>query len=199
MGSDRFPHRSRRTATRAAMPTLPWSAIDTVLLDMDGTLLDLHFDNHFWLEHLPQRYAERNGLSRAEADAVLEPLFREHAGQLNWYCLDFWSRELDLSIRELKHFRLRPAAQPVHRRQPADPAQRPRLWCRPPVGGTPPGQPWPGPGHRGVRCPGGLPAAARRTAVAAETKTPPRGRGWRNAGITRECAGPGRGRSCPDG
>lgn len=85
------------------MPTLPWSAIDTVLLDMDGTLLDLHFDNHFWLEHLPQRYAERNGLSRAEADAVLEPLFREHAGQLNWYCLDFWSRELDLSIRELKH------------------------------------------------------------------------------------------------
>ncbi|MGU2165071.1 GMP/IMP nucleotidase [Pseudomonas aeruginosa] len=85
------------------MPTLPWSAIDTVLLDMDGTLLDLHFDNHFWLEHLPQRYAERNGLSRTEADAVLEPLFREHAGQLNWYCLDFWSRELDLSIRELKH------------------------------------------------------------------------------------------------
>lgn len=81
MGSDRFPHRSRRTATRAAMPTLPWSAIDTVLLDMDGTLLDLHFDNHFWLEHLPQRYAERNGLSRTEADAVLEPLFREHAGQ----------------------------------------------------------------------------------------------------------------------
>lgn len=69
------------------MPTLPWSAIDTVLLDMDGTLLDLHFDNHFWLEHLPQRYAERNGLSRTEADAVLEPLFREHAGQLNWYCL----------------------------------------------------------------------------------------------------------------
>lgn len=63
------------------MPTLPWSAIDTVLLDMDGTLLDLHFDNHFWLEHLPQRYAERNGLSRTEADAVLEPLFREHAGQ----------------------------------------------------------------------------------------------------------------------
>jgi putative hydrolase of the HAD superfamily len=40
---------------------LPWHAIDTVLLDMDGTLLDLHFDNHFWLEHLPQRYAELHG------------------------------------------------------------------------------------------------------------------------------------------
>ncbi|HBB77952.1 MAG TPA: haloacid dehalogenase, partial [Pseudomonas sp.] len=39
------------------MASLPWSDIDTVLLDMDGTLLDLHFDNQFWLEHLPQRYA----------------------------------------------------------------------------------------------------------------------------------------------
>jgi len=84
------------------MPLLPWTEIDSVLLDMDGTLLDLHFDNHFWLEHLPQRYAELHGISRALADAELLPLFHEHAGQLNWYCTDFWSRELQLSIRELK-------------------------------------------------------------------------------------------------
>lgn len=84
------------------MPSLNWSAIDTVLLDMDGTLLDLHFDNHFWLEHMPRRYAEHHGISRAQADAELLPLFREHAGQLNWYCLDFWSRELKLPIRDLK-------------------------------------------------------------------------------------------------
>jgi len=85
------------------MPELPWSEIDTVLLDMDGTLLDLHFDNHFWLEHLPQRYAEHHGISRAMADVQLQPLFAEHAGTLNWYCLDFWSRELKLSVRELKY------------------------------------------------------------------------------------------------
>ncbi|UTW09647.1 GMP/IMP nucleotidase [Pseudomonas benzenivorans] len=84
------------------MPPLPWSEIDTVLLDMDGTLLDLHFDNHFWLEHLPRRYAEHHGISRALADAELLPLFREHAGQLTWYCTDFWTRELALPIRELK-------------------------------------------------------------------------------------------------
>lgn len=84
------------------MPLLPWNTIDTVLLDMDGTLLDLHFDNHFWLEHLPQRYAERHGISRAMADRELQPLFARHAGQLAWYCLDFWSRELDLPIVELK-------------------------------------------------------------------------------------------------
>lgn len=84
------------------MPPLPWQQIDTVLLDMDGTLLDLHFDNHFWLTHLPQRYAEHHGVSLALAQAELLPLFRQHAGTLNWYCTDFWSRELRLSIRDLK-------------------------------------------------------------------------------------------------
>ncbi len=84
------------------MNPLNWRDIDTVLLDMDGTLLDLHFDNHFWLEHLPQRYAEHHGISRAMAELELMPLFEAHAGKLTWYCLDFWSAELKLSVRDLK-------------------------------------------------------------------------------------------------
>ena len=84
------------------MPSLAWHDIDTVLLDMDGTLLDLHYDNHFWLELLPQRYAEHHGISRAMAELEIQPLFERNAGSLNWYCLDFWSRELRLPIRELK-------------------------------------------------------------------------------------------------
>ncbi|NLD01354.1 MAG: haloacid dehalogenase, partial [Gammaproteobacteria bacterium] len=55
------------------MQQLPWAHIDTVLLDMDGTLLDLHFDNFFWLKYLPQCYAEKNNLSLAQADAYLTP------------------------------------------------------------------------------------------------------------------------------
>ncbi|MCQ4298380.1 GMP/IMP nucleotidase [Pseudomonas songnenensis] len=94
---------------------LPWPDIDTVLLDMDGTLLDLHFDNHFWLELLPQRYAELHGISRAMAELELAPLFNEHVGKLTWYCLDYWTRELNLPIREMKReiaelIALRPAA-----------------------------------------------------------------------------------------
>ena len=84
------------------MSLLPWRDIDTVLLDMDGTLLDLHYDNHFWMEHLPKRYAELHGVSLAMAELELQPLFERHAGQLQWYCLDFWSAELKLSVRELK-------------------------------------------------------------------------------------------------
>lgn len=95
--------------------SLPWSEIDTVLLDMDGTLLDLHFDNHFWLELLPRRYAQLHGISPAMAELELAPLFNEHAGKLNWYCLDYWTRELKLPIREMKReiadlIALRPAA-----------------------------------------------------------------------------------------
>jgi 5'-nucleotidase len=79
-----------------------WSRINTVLLDMDGTLLDLHFDNHFWLEHVPLRYAERHGLEPEQARAELMPRFRAMEGTLQWYCLDHWSRELDMDIVALK-------------------------------------------------------------------------------------------------
>ena len=32
---------------------------------MDGTLLDLHFDNYFWHDLLPELYAKNNDLSLA--------------------------------------------------------------------------------------------------------------------------------------
>lgn len=79
-----------------------WNEIDTVLLDMDGTLLDLHFDNFFWLEHLPRRYAEIHGEDHAEARHRMLERFRQEQGTLNWYCVDYWSRELRLDVAALK-------------------------------------------------------------------------------------------------
>ncbi|NOY53937.1 MAG: GMP/IMP nucleotidase [Deltaproteobacteria bacterium] len=81
---------------------LPWDKIDTVLLDMDGTLLDLHFDNYFWLEYVPAVYADGNGISRDEATEELLKRYKREEGTLNWTDLDFWSRELDLDIPTLK-------------------------------------------------------------------------------------------------
>lgn len=78
-----------------------WSAITSVFVDMDGTLLDLHFDNHFWREYLPQYYGQRRGLSLEQAQAELRPRFRAMQGTLQWYCLDHWSRELDMDILAL--------------------------------------------------------------------------------------------------
>ncbi len=39
----------------SVFPIPAWSRIDVVCLDMDGTVLDLRFDNRFWLEMLPRR------------------------------------------------------------------------------------------------------------------------------------------------
>ncbi|WP_110709560.1 HAD-IA family hydrolase [Salinicola sp. CR57] len=80
---------------------IDWSAIDTVFLDMDGTLLDLHFDSHFWLEHLPRRYVELHRLDDTHRTA-LESRIRDARGTLDWYSLAYWSRELSLDIVALK-------------------------------------------------------------------------------------------------
>jgi putative hydrolase of the HAD superfamily len=81
---------------------LDWQAIDTVMLDMDGTLLDLHFDNYFWLQHLPARYSEIHGVEFERARAQLSAQIDERVGSLQWYCLEFWSEALQLDIRALK-------------------------------------------------------------------------------------------------
>ena len=79
-----------------------WQHIDTVLLDMDGTLLDLHFDNYFWLHYLPKRYAEIHGQDEQQCREELIARFEAIRGTLNWYCLDYWSRELRVDICALK-------------------------------------------------------------------------------------------------
>jgi HAD superfamily hydrolase (TIGR01509 family) len=81
---------------------IDWNQVDTVLLDMDGTLLDLRFDNHFWLEHLPQRVAELRGVTLEAAKAELFPHMQHIEGTIDWYCLDYWSQALDLDIPALK-------------------------------------------------------------------------------------------------
>jgi putative hydrolase of the HAD superfamily len=79
-----------------------WDDIRHVFLDMDGTLLDLHFDNHFWLHYLPEHYADKHGIDPGEARELLYKRFTATEGTLNWYCLDYWSRELDVNIVALK-------------------------------------------------------------------------------------------------
>lgn len=81
---------------------LEWDKIETVLLDMDGTLLDLYFDNHFWQEHLPDCWGRQRGLDCMQAKEMLMPRFREMEGTLAWYCLDYWTEELGLDVFSLK-------------------------------------------------------------------------------------------------
>ena len=81
---------------------LNWQEIDTVLFDMDGTLLDLHFDNHYWLELIPEKLAQKHGISKQQAFKELSDKYAKVEGQIEWYCLDYWQQQLDLPIVELK-------------------------------------------------------------------------------------------------
>lgn len=81
---------------------IDWSEIDTVMLDMDGTILDLHFDNFFWLHYLPNHYALQFPGDESAAKDKLFQRMKSLQGTLNWYCTDFWAQELDIEIMSLK-------------------------------------------------------------------------------------------------
>jgi len=81
---------------------IDWQRIDTVFLDMDGTLLDLNFDTYFWLEHVPQRYAEKHGIALDEAKENLMARYQALLGTIDWYSIDYWTEELQLDIALLK-------------------------------------------------------------------------------------------------
>ncbi|ASM52486.1 putative hydrolase of the HAD superfamily [Pseudoalteromonas nigrifaciens] len=81
---------------------LNWSKIDTVLLDMDGTLLDLHYDSHFWLNVIPQQHALAKNISFEAAQADISKRYQAVSGKIQWYCSDYWEQQLNLPIMELK-------------------------------------------------------------------------------------------------
>lgn len=88
------------------MKEIPGSALDkveTLMLDMDGTLLDLAYDNYMWLEHIPRRYAIENDMPHEDARDLLVANFALAQGDLRWYCLDHWSEYLGMDVVQLHH------------------------------------------------------------------------------------------------
>lgn len=82
--------------------SIDWKTIDTILLDMDGTLLDLNFDLHFWMEYLPLVYANQHNLTHQQSKDKIYPMLEAEQGKLHWYCLDYWQEIFKLDIAELK-------------------------------------------------------------------------------------------------
>lgn len=68
---------------------------------MDGTLLDLHYDNHLWNTLLPSRYAKAHDLTESDARDVLFSYMQRVKGTLEFYCLDHWAEFTQLDMHEL--------------------------------------------------------------------------------------------------
>jgi len=79
-----------------------WRSISWVLLDMDGTLLDLCFDDTLWRTELPKAYAEHHHISFEKAQIIINKIADNAFGKLDWYCIDFWSEQLGFDIRPNK-------------------------------------------------------------------------------------------------
>mgnify|MGYP002064952543 CR=1 FL=1 len=74
---------------------------ETLMLDMDGTVLDLAYDNYVWKQLVPEHYAEAKGISIDVARDRLYAKYRAIQGHIQWYCLDHWSERLGLDVLEL--------------------------------------------------------------------------------------------------
>lgn len=83
-------------------PMIDWSKVETVLLDMDGTLLDLNFDTEFWSEYIPKALAQKKAISLLDAKQEMSSKYESVHGKIEWYCLDYWQKELELPIIQLK-------------------------------------------------------------------------------------------------
>jgi len=90
------------TSTPQIISAFSWQEIDTVLLDLDGTLLDKYFDDYFWEEFVPQVFARKNSVDMDGAKKKLLRTYKKVESTLQWTDLDYWSEELDLDIPLLK-------------------------------------------------------------------------------------------------
>ena len=73
-------------------------SIETFFLDMDGTLLDLAYDNYFWHEHIPNIYAKKNNISYEKAKTKFEKMYKNKKNTIEWYSLDYWSAILEINL-----------------------------------------------------------------------------------------------------
>jgi putative hydrolase of the HAD superfamily len=90
------------TEAKKIAPKFHWDDVATVLLDMDGTLLDKHFDDYFWEQYVPEHYSLKHELTVEEAKKKLLDRYQKVENTLCWTDLDYWSAQLGLDIPELK-------------------------------------------------------------------------------------------------
>lgn len=65
---------------------------------MDGTLLDLAYDDFIWNHLLPIRYAEIHQCTIEQSKTTLFEFYQEHNHTLNWYSSRFWTAKVGVDV-----------------------------------------------------------------------------------------------------
>ena len=74
---------------------------ETLMLDMDGTILDLSYDSHIWLKIIPEKLAEKRDIPISAAISLMNEHVIRMKNTLEWYCIDNWSKLLDIDVLEI--------------------------------------------------------------------------------------------------
>ncbi|TCH64250.1 HAD-IA family hydrolase [Acinetobacter sp. ANC 4862] len=74
-----------------------------IIFDMDGTLLDLAYDDFIWNHQLPIRHAAMHGCTLEQSTESLFQFYQEHNHTLNWYSTRFWSSKVGVDTLALQH------------------------------------------------------------------------------------------------
>jgi putative hydrolase of the HAD superfamily len=84
------------------MKKIAFDQIETILLDMDGTILDKYYDDFFWEIYVPEKFSLKYGIPFQEAQKILFSMYKAEERTLKWTDIDFWARKTGLDIFSLK-------------------------------------------------------------------------------------------------
>ena len=84
--------------------------IKVLSLDLQGTLSDSSFSDYFWIELLPQKYAEKFNVSLTSAKEILKDKFEQYGKyDILYYDDKYWSNYLGFNtLEELEKFDIQP-------------------------------------------------------------------------------------------
>lgn len=74
----------------------------TIIFDMDGTLLDLAYDDQIWNHLLPERYSQIHQCSLEQSKSTLAKFYQEHNHTLKWYSSSFWTSKIGVDVLALQ-------------------------------------------------------------------------------------------------
>lgn len=74
-----------------------------IMFDMDGTLLDLAFDDLIWNHKLPERHADTHQCSLEQSHHTLHEFYQQHKHTLLWYSSKYWTAKVGVDVLQLQY------------------------------------------------------------------------------------------------